>query len=158
MLLTKGSLLLWVMELIIEDTLQCECILDQGTQICVMHQDIWQDLRALLNPDKAIQLKTTNTVVTKTIRKLPCMHLHFGMVIITVQVQVVQHAPFKILLRQPFFATSACETHNFASREQQITITNLHSGECIMVPTKAQATQCEADLAQLDFQESMNRA
>ncbi|KZT00127.1 uncharacterized protein LAESUDRAFT_666838 [Laetiporus sulphureus 93-53] len=158
MLLTKGSLPLWVVEPIIEDTLQCECILDQGAQICVMRQDVWQDLWAPLNPDGVILLETVNTSVTKTVEKLPCVHLHFRMVIIVVQVQVVQNAPFEILLGRPFFATSACDTHDFASGEQQITIMDPHSGERVVVPTKARTTQCRADLEQLDFQESMNWA
>ncbi|KZT01260.1 uncharacterized protein LAESUDRAFT_633037, partial [Laetiporus sulphureus 93-53] len=101
---------LQIIESIIEDTLQCEWILDQGAQICIMRQDIWQDLRAPLNPDGAILLETVNTSVTKIIRKLPCVCLYFGMVIITVQVQVSQHVPFKILLGWPFFTTLACET------------------------------------------------
>ncbi|KZT01262.1 uncharacterized protein LAESUDRAFT_664318, partial [Laetiporus sulphureus 93-53] len=87
-----------------------KCILNQGTQICIMREDIWKDLRAPLNPDGAILLKTANTSVEKMIRKLPCVQLHFGSIIIATHVQIVHHAPFKILLEQPFFAMAACET------------------------------------------------
>ncbi|KZT00253.1 uncharacterized protein LAESUDRAFT_666528 [Laetiporus sulphureus 93-53] len=94
----KGLLPLWVIKLMIKDMLQCECILDQGMQICVMQENVWKDLRAPFNLDEVILLETANTSVTKTVRKLPCVQLRFGSVVIAVQVQVVHHAPFKNLL------------------------------------------------------------
>ncbi|KZT12104.1 uncharacterized protein LAESUDRAFT_641762 [Laetiporus sulphureus 93-53] len=94
----KGSLSLWVVEPIIENMLQCKCILDQGVQICVMWKDVWEDLGAPLNLDRVILLETVNTLVIKMVRKLLCVWLHFRSVVIAVQVQVVHHAPFKIFL------------------------------------------------------------
>ncbi|KZT04062.1 uncharacterized protein LAESUDRAFT_658373 [Laetiporus sulphureus 93-53] len=156
MLPTKGSLPLWVVEPIIKDTLQCECILDQGVQICVMQEDVWKDLRAPLNPDGAILLETANTSVMKTVRKLPCVQLQFSSVIIAVQVQVMHHMSFEILLGWPFFATAVCETRDFASGEQQITITDPHSGERVVVPTKVWTVQREVDPNLVGFHGSMN--
>lgn len=124
------------MEPVIEGKFTCECVLDGGAQIVAMRKDIWEKTGIVLKPDEAITMETANSAQVKTVGKAQNVRFTFGSVDLYLQLQVLDDAPFEVLLGRPFFALTACETRDFPSGEQQITLTDPETGERVMVATK----------------------
>lgn len=130
------SLALRAVEPVIEGKFTCECVLDGGAQIVAMRKDIWEKTGIVLKPDEAITMETANSAQVKTVGKAQNVRFTFGSVDLYLQLQVLDDAPFEVLLGRPFFALTACETRDFPSGEQQITLTDPETGERVMVATK----------------------
>jgi hypothetical protein len=52
------------------------------------------------------------------------------------QVQVIEKAPFEILLGRPFYAHTTCVTRDAIHGEQSVTLSNPNTGKEITVATK----------------------
>ena len=109
---------------LVEDTVEVECVLDQGAVVCLMREDLWEKLRVPLSPDKNMTLETADTAKSSTLGLIPNAKFTIANVDIILQVQVVRQAPFQVLLGRPFFAVTECATKDFVSGDQHITLTD----------------------------------
>jgi hypothetical protein len=85
-----------------------ECILDGGAQIVVMRKDIWQRLRAPISAAKAMSMESANAGKTMTLGLVENLPLTIGAITVLLQVQIVEDAPFEVLLGRPFFDVTSC--------------------------------------------------
>ena len=87
-----------------------ECTLDSGAQLIAMRRAIWTDLSRYpqfpLKPTKTYNMVAADHSRSSTLGTLENVLLKFGDVELYIQVQVVEDAPFDILLGQPFFAVA----------------------------------------------------
>lgn len=118
------TLPLRTMEGIVDDKLPVEFTLDQGASCCLMREDVWKRIGTHLLPDKGTMLETANLGVTRTLGQIPNAKITLGGIDFSVPMQVVSDGPFLILLGRPFFAVSRCETKDYASGEQTVTLTD----------------------------------
>jgi hypothetical protein len=133
----SDSLPLRVVEAIVEDRLRCECILDQGAQVTAMRKDLWERLGLPLKSDMVMVMEAANDTRSTTLGLLQDLKFAFGPVEICLQVQVVEKAPFEVLLGRPFFALTACFTKDFQTGDQHITITDPNTRQVVTIPTQA---------------------
>ena len=122
----EATLPLRTVNALVEDTLEVECVLDQGAVVCLMREDLWEKLRVPLSPDKNMTLETANTAKSATLGLIPNTKFTIAAIDVMLQVQVVRQAPFQVLLGRPFFAVTECETKDFVSGDQHITLTDPH--------------------------------
>ena len=73
---------------------------------------------------------------SSTLRTLENVLLKFGDVELYIQVQVVEDAPFDILLGQPFFTVTRAQMLHSTSGEQLIMLKDPNSGGVVMLATK----------------------
>src|SRR6201992_1362182 len=85
-----------------------ECILDGGAQIVVMRRDIWEKLQTPITVNKAMSMESANATTTMTLGVLENHPVQLGPITVYLQIQVVNEAPFEVLLGRPFFDITSC--------------------------------------------------
>ena len=58
------------------------------------------------------------------------------------QVQVVEHANYEVLIGRPFFALTSCKTQDCINGEQTLTLMNPNNGTEITIPTHQWTKPC----------------
>ena len=119
----------------IEGKLRCECILDGGSQIIAMKESIWEQLGNNLQTDMSIKMESANATITPTAGRLRNVRFTFGDLDIFLQVQVMRHAPYDVLLGRPFETLTSSTIKNWSNGDQHLTITDPNSGRTVTIPT-----------------------
>jgi hypothetical protein len=83
--------------------LEPECILDSGSQIIVMHKDVWEKTGAPLSTNLALRMDSANGTTSMTLGMIENHPVKIGPVTFYLQIHVVRDAPFEVLLGRPFF-------------------------------------------------------
>ena len=78
-----------------------ECILDGGAQVVIMRKDIWEQLRPPIILNKAMAMESANSGTTVTLGLLKEYPVQLGPITVYLQIQVVENAPFEVLLGHP---------------------------------------------------------
>ena len=112
-----------------------ECILDGGAQVVVMRRDIWEQLRVPLAPHKAMKMESANSGTTLTLGMVQNLPVTLGDITIHLQIQVVDNAPFEVLLGRPFFAITRCTESNLAGGSHVIELIHPKTKEPSLFPT-----------------------
>lgn len=137
----QDSLPLRVIDALIEGKLTVECIIDPGSQIVAMRKEIWEQLGVPLQSDMIMVMEAANKTKTSTMGLLQNLRMTFGPVELMLQVQVVENAPFDILLGRPFQALASCTTKDFPTGEQYITLKDPNTAKEVMIPTRTRGVQ-----------------
>ena len=85
-----------------------ECILDGGAQIIAMRRDIWERIGAPLTLNKAMTMESANAGTVKTLGLIENHPVRLGPITFYLQIQVIENAPFEVLLGRPFFNVLSC--------------------------------------------------
>lgn len=112
-----------------------ECILDYGAQIVAMRRDIWESLDLPLHSQKIMVMQSANNTHNHTLGVVEDVEVRFGPILLRLQVQVVDDAPFEVLLGRPFYALASCVTRDVPTGESTIELTDPNSGEVAMFVT-----------------------
>lgn len=112
-----------------------ECVLDQGSEIIAMNKGLWQELGVHMEREKAITMEAANSSKNFTAGLVEDLKFTIGGIDLFLQVQVVDNAPFEILIGRPFFRLTSCTTQDYADGTQDLTITCPNTGRCITIPT-----------------------
>ena len=107
---------------------QPECILDGGAQVVVMRKDVWERLRVPLVANRAMPMESANATTTMTLGLIEDHPVQLGPVTIYLQIQVVEHAPFEVLLGRPFFDITSCSEVSSPGGNHEIRIKDPKSG------------------------------
>ena len=112
-----------------------ECILDGGAQIVVMRKDVWQKLRAPIISDRPMVMESASAGTTKTLGVLEEHPVQLGPITVYLQIQVVENAPFEVLLGRPFFDVISCAEDSRSGGHHQIHVTDPRTGRPYTFPT-----------------------
>jgi Aspartyl protease len=112
-----------------ENGIQPECILDGGAEAIVMRRDVWKRLDRPLLTEKTVIMKATNTTQTHTLGIVKNVRMALGPISSKLQIQVVEDAPFEVLLGRPFFAHTNCITEDTPNGSSFITLRDPNTGE-----------------------------
>ena len=104
-----ASLPLRVIHLSFGDGVEPECILDGGAQVIVMRKDIWEQLNVPIAASKAIPMESANASTSMTLGLIENHPVQLSPITFYLQIQVVENAPFEVLLGRPFFDVANCE-------------------------------------------------
>ncbi|KDQ09756.1 hypothetical protein BOTBODRAFT_116731 [Botryobasidium botryosum FD-172 SS1] len=121
---------------VVEGRTVVECVLDQGVMIVVMRKDIWERSGLPLRHDMVLTMENANNSTNRTMGFLPRVRVSFGGMELLLRVQVVDNAPFEILLGRPFFSLTSCETKDFRTGEQHVMLTSPDTGESLRFATR----------------------
>ena len=134
---------------------QPECILNGGAQVVIMRRDIWEQLRTPLVANQAMRMESANATTTLMMGLIENYLVTIGSVTVFLQIQVVEDAPFKVLLGQPFFDITNCTEISHSGGSHQILIKDPKTGTPYMFPThpRHHKTPHAKEGAEVNFQE-----
>ena len=113
-----------------------ECILDSGAQVCVMRRDVWEKLHFPINPDKAMNMESANATRSLTMGLVENLPMCLGPMKVYLQMQVVNNAPFEVLLGWPFFNVTSCSDISSSGGEHEICVRDPKTGYNYLFPTQ----------------------
>jgi len=113
-----------------------ECILDGGAQVVVMRQDVWEKLRSPITSSKAMSMESANSTTAMTLGLIENQPVKLGPITIYLQIQVVDNAPFEVLLRRPFFDVTSCTEISRSGGSHEIHIKDPKTGVSYAFPTE----------------------
>ncbi len=127
---------------------QPECILDGGAQVVVMRRDIWERLRVPIVANRAMPMESANATTTMTLGLIEDHPVQLGPVTVYLQIQVVEQAPFEVLLGRPFFDIISCSEVSSTGGNHEIHVKDPKTGTPYVFSTeprvrKAQRTASE---------------
>ena len=114
-----------------------ECILDGGAQAVIIRKDVWERLGVPLSTDKRMKMESASAGTTMTIGVVENYPVQFGNIVIYLQLQVVEDAPFYALLGRPFFDVICASEVSEPGGNHKLFIRDPVSGESFRVATHA---------------------
>ena len=87
-------------------------VLNQGSQIVVIRADVAQACGAQLNTQHRIQMEGANGIRTWTLGCAEDLSLKIGVLSFVIHAHVLEGAPFRLLLGQPFYNLLLCKTED----------------------------------------------
>lgn len=112
-----------------------ECVLDQGSEITAMNHKVWRKLGVDMEPGQRIGMESANGTKNSTLGLIEDLRITIGGMDLFLQVQVVQNAPFDMLIGRPFFKLTESTTKDYTDGSQDLTITCPNSGRTVTIPT-----------------------
>ena len=105
-----------------------ECILDGGAQVIVMRKDVWERLRVPITANRAMPMESANASTTMTLGLIENHPVQLGPITVYLQIQVVEEAPFEVLLGRPFFDVTSCSEVSTAGGSHEIRVKDPKTG------------------------------
>ena len=139
------SLPLQVIHLSLGNGVEPECILDGGAQIIVMRRDIWEQLRVPIIPNRAIPMESANATTSMTLGLIEDQPAQLGPIAFNLQIQVVDSAPFEVLLGRPFFDVTSCEEVSHVGGHHEIRLHDPKNGTAYVFPTQPRLPKTQRD-------------
>ena len=136
LIVAHHSLLLQAIEVKIgESRHSVRGILDSGSEIVAMLKWIWEELRLPIRFDHTMNMSSTNTSIDTTLGVLENLVVNFGTGEVMVQVQILTHTNFDLLLGRPFHCLISANTEDFPDGSQTITLHDPNTGKQFALPT-----------------------
>ena len=108
--------------ILINSALWEKALLDDGSTICVIRKDLWQEIGSHANPDHAMTMEGATSDTSSTLGEVQDVALTFGAITVYVQFQIVMRAPFRMLLGRPFFSLTKATHDNIENHGTILTI------------------------------------
>ncbi|EIN13159.1 hypothetical protein PUNSTDRAFT_59508 [Punctularia strigosozonata HHB-11173 SS5] len=124
-----------VLRPLIANAVIAECVIDSGSEAVLMRKDVWLATGFPLYEDDAISLTAANSTTTRTLGGLRNVPFNIGGMEVYLQVQVIEDAPWEVLLGRSFLTHTSCITSDKIDGSSILTLTNPETGERIRVPT-----------------------
>lgn len=135
------SLPLRIIDAVLDDKVEVECILDGGAQFIAIRKDVWERLAIPRRSDLIMVLESANGTKSQTLGVCQNLKLSIGSLDLFFQAQVVDVAPFEVLLGRPFFALTSCQDQNYPNGEQTLTLTDPNADQVITIATRERSTR-----------------
>ena len=91
-------------------------VLDQGSQIVVIREDLANEVGAQINTQRVLQMKGANSSTSRTLGCAEDLEMRIGDVSFTIHAHVVRTAPFRLLLGRPFHHLLLCRLEDHPDR------------------------------------------
>jgi hypothetical protein len=117
-------------------------VLDQGSQIVVIREDLAKEVGARINTSRTLRMEGANSSTSRTLGCAEDLSMQIGDVSFTIHAHVVRTAPFRLLLGRPFHHLLLCRLEDHPDRVDVTIRDPADPARCIAVPSRArQATQ-----------------
>jgi len=141
---TDHSVSLRALDVKLKDGFTAEAIVDDGSQIIAVRRDIWEKSGESLRADYKMVMESANTTSNDTMGLIPDFKINIGGYDFYVQAQVVEKAPYEILLGRPFFVMTRALIQHFEDEGSHMTMTDPNTKAIISVPTKERVPRRQA--------------
>lgn len=135
LIVAKESLALRSIFPIINNQCEIEAILDPGSQIIAMSEDMCLDLALPYDPSVILTMQSANGEIDKSLGLARNIPLCIGGITLYVQIHVIRSPAYDILLGRPFDTLTESVIRNYANEDQTITIMDPNSGQRATIPT-----------------------
>ncbi|KAL5480222.1 hypothetical protein ACEPAI_1492 [Sanghuangporus weigelae] len=122
-------------EVWLDDKIEVKALLDSGSTFVAMPKDIWKDLGSPTVMSQAITVETADRQISRSAGLIPRVRLTIGSFSIVLQVQVVEKAPFQLLLGRPFFVHTRAQVIDESDDDQTLYLTHPDTNETMSIPT-----------------------
>jgi len=141
LIVAKESLALRSIFPLVDHQQRVESILDPGSQIIAMSEDVCMDLALIYDPTIILNMQSANGEIDKSLGLARNVPFCFGDVTVYLQVHIIRSPAYDILLGRPFDVLTQSVVRNFANEDQTITIHDPNTGLNSTVPTFARGTR-----------------
>jgi gag-polyprotein putative aspartyl protease len=131
----KESHALRSISMLVDNKENVEAILDPGSQIIAMSEDVCHDLGLPYDPSIRLNMQSANGTVDRSLglaRNVPC---RIGTITVYLQIHVIRAPAYDILLGRPFDVLTESTVKNFANADQTITVRDPNRGITVTIPT-----------------------
>jgi hypothetical protein len=122
---------------LVDNQQHVEAIIDPGSQIIAMSEDVCIDLALPYDPEIVLNMQSANGEVDKSLGLARNVPLRIGEITLYVQIHIIRSPAYDILLGRPFDILTESVVRNYANEDQTITICDPNSGRRATVPTSA---------------------
>ncbi|KAF7431238.1 hypothetical protein PC9H_006959 [Pleurotus ostreatus] len=136
---------------VIEEKLRVEAIVDSGSEIVAMRRGVWELLNMGVSLDEGCTMESANSSRDKTLGLFKNVRFDVAGIRIYVHFQIVENAPYDILLGRPFHCVLSAITQDYPDGRSDITLRDSTTGHRQMIPTGLRlrrppepVEQCEA--------------
>ncbi|THH15795.1 hypothetical protein EW146_g4730 [Bondarzewia mesenterica] len=116
---------------------QVESIVDPGSQIIAMSEEVCNELALIYDPNIVLNMQSANGKIDKSLSLACNVPFLIGDIALYLQVHVIHKSAYDILLGHPFDVLTESIIKNFANENQTITIHDLNTGCNVTMPTLA---------------------
>ena len=120
---------------LVDNQQHVESIIDPGSQIIAMSEDVCMDLALIYDPSIILNMQSANGEVDKSLGLARNVPMRIGNITLYVQIHIIHSPAYDILLGRPFDILTESVVRNFANEDQTITIFDPNSGNRATVPT-----------------------
>jgi hypothetical protein len=156
----KESYALRSIHMLVDNQETIKSIVDPGSQIIAMSEDVAHQLGLIYDPTIRLNLQSANGEIDQSLglaRNVPCNI--GGTITLYLQIHVIREPAYDILLGRPFDVLTESVVKNFANADQTITIHDPNSGRRATIPTlprsPARGSSTRSAARAPDFQTSM---
>ncbi|KAF9803503.1 hypothetical protein IEO21_09661 [Rhodonia placenta] len=120
---------------LIDNKEQIECIVDPGSQIVAMSEEVCLGLNLLFDPTIQLNMQSANGEVDRSLGLIRNVPFRIGEIVLYLQAHVIRNTVYDILLGRPFDVLTQSVVKNFADENQTITILCPNTSETVTIPT-----------------------
>ena len=121
---------------VIDNKDSIECIIDPGSQVVSMSEEVCHHLGLVYDPSVRIQMQSANKGLDLSLGLAHNVPFQFGDITVYMQVHIIRETAYDVLLGRPFDVNTTSIVQNFANEEQTITIHDPNSNRIATVPTQ----------------------
>jgi hypothetical protein len=135
-----------------------ESLLDGGSQIVSMSMDSAVELKIAWDPDITVEMESANRALERTLGLARNVPFNFGNIVAYLQVHIIKHPAYKILLGRPFDCITESLVKNERDGSQTLTLTDPNTGQRCAIKTyeRGKGRGLMEITLEKDFQFSMN--
>ncbi|KAL5501137.1 hypothetical protein ACEPAH_9524 [Sanghuangporus vaninii] len=122
-------------EVWLDDKMEVKALLDSGSTFIAMPKEVWKDLGSPTILSQAITVETANHQISCSAGLIPHVRLTIGSFSIVLQVQVIDKAPFQLLLGCPFFIHTRAQVIDESDGDQTLYLTHPDTNKTMSIPT-----------------------
>jgi hypothetical protein len=120
---------------LVDNQQRVESILDPGSQIIAMSEDVCMDLALIYDPTIILNMQSANGEIDKSLGLARNVPMQIGEITLYIQIHIIRSPAYDILLGRPFDILTESVVRNFANEDQTITIYDPNSGQRATIPT-----------------------
>ncbi|KAG5633496.1 hypothetical protein H0H81_007299 [Sphagnurus paluster] len=116
---------------------QVECIVDSGSQIVAMSEEVCHELKIKYDPSVILNMQSANGCLNPSLslaRNIPCT---ISDLTLYLQIHIIHNLAYDILLGRPFNVLTSSNIKTYPDGNTVLTITDPNSGDVLAIPTFA---------------------
>lgn len=120
---------------LVDNSEQVECIIDPGSQIIAMSEEVCNALHLSYDPSVRLNMQSANKTMDQSLGLACNVPFQFGDIVFYLQAHVIREAAYDILLGRPFDVLTESLVKNYSNEHQTITIYCPNTQQTATIPT-----------------------
>lgn len=126
----------------VDNTEQVECIIDPGSQIIAMSEEVCNALHLSYDSSVRLNMQSANKTMDQSLGLAHNIPFRFGDIIFYLQAHVIREVAYNILLGRPFDVLTESLVKNYSNEQQTITIYCPNTNQTATIPMISRGPPC----------------